>query len=197
MSLQPNPLGCKDTLFWLKIDSFRAFSRISFCQIIRGSISEWNAFSYPAVIKNWVAAPFRMLISSLGINCNLQPLGMKWFFLQVKQSIPWDEIQPSGCKTQFFLSAGYEIPQFNMLLFSRFFYFFSFWISTTLEEWIWIVAESQSWPSKIILRLKFWALMIRRWQLCKFSVWLGKPLEPVLEDITNDVKDWAYTGSQI
>ena len=70
----------------------------------------------------------------------------------------------------------------------------SFWINTTLEEWIWIVAESQSWPSKIILRLKFWALMIRRWQLCKFSVWLGKPLEQVLDDIINDVKDWAYTG---
>ena len=134
MSLQSNPLGCKDTLFWLKIDSFRAFSRISFCQIIRGSISEWNAFSYPVVIKNWVAAPFRMLISSLGINCNLQPLGMKWFFLQVKQSIPWDEIQPSGCKTQFFLSAGYEIPHFRLVLGTLFLREISMPFICTLDE---------------------------------------------------------------
>ena len=40
-------------------------------------------------------------------NSSLGPsaLGMNFFF-------PWDEIHPSGCKTQFFISAGYEIPQF-------------------------------------------------------------------------------------
>ena len=40
-------------------------------------------------------------------NSSLGPsaLGMNLFF-------PWDEIHPSGCKTQFFLSASYEIPQF-------------------------------------------------------------------------------------
>ena len=40
-------------------------------------------------------------------NSSLGPsaLGMNFFF-------PWDEIHPSGCKTQFFLSAGYEIPHF-------------------------------------------------------------------------------------
>ena len=40
-------------------------------------------------------------------NSSLGPsaLGMNFFF-------PWDEIHPLGCKTQFFLSAGYEIPQF-------------------------------------------------------------------------------------
>ena len=43
------------------------------------------------------------------------PLGMKWFFLQVKQSILWDEIQSSGCKTQFFLPAFYEIPHLHQI----------------------------------------------------------------------------------
>ena len=40
-------------------------------------------------------------------NSSLGPsaLGMNFFF-------PWDEMQPSGCKTQFFLSIGYEIPHF-------------------------------------------------------------------------------------
>ena len=38
-------------------------------------------------------------------NSSLGPsaLGMNFFF-------PWDEIHPSECKTQFFLSPGYEIP---------------------------------------------------------------------------------------
>ena len=44
-------------------------------------------------------------------NSSLGPsaLGMNFFF-------PWDEIHPSGCKTQFFLSAGYEIPHFVYLI---------------------------------------------------------------------------------
>ena len=56
--------------------------------------------------------PSGRMISSLGAS----PLGMKSFSLQVLQFIPWDEIQPSGCKTQFFLSTGYEIPHFVKLL---------------------------------------------------------------------------------
>ena len=41
-------------------------------------------------------------------NSSLWPsaLGINFFF-------PWDEIQLLGCKTQFYRSIGYEIPQFT------------------------------------------------------------------------------------
>ena len=56
-----------------------------------GLLHPLGCYFIPREVKN----------SSLGPSA----LGMNFFF-------PWDEIHPSGCKTQFFLSAGYEIPQF-------------------------------------------------------------------------------------
>ena len=42
-------------------------------------------------------------------GCQFHPSGSIATFRD-KHFIPWDKIQPSGCKTQFFLPVGYDIP---------------------------------------------------------------------------------------